>query len=147
MTAGGEAGIRNLLIALGLLALVAFLPRLLRRLRQTGLKWIDVRKLHDQLARDSGMLLIDVRGPEEFDGSLGHIADARNIPLSDLPTFLKDLESSRRHRVTLVCRTDKRSVQAAGLLDQAGFADVTVLRGGMEQWNHAGFEIVRKVDT
>lgn len=36
--AGGEVGIRDLLFALTLLALVAFLPRLLRRLRQTGPK-------------------------------------------------------------------------------------------------------------
>ena len=61
--AGGETGVRNLLLALALLALVAFLPRLLRRLRQTGSKWVDVHELHDQLARDRGLLLIDVREP------------------------------------------------------------------------------------
>ncbi len=107
--AGGETWVRNLLFALALLALVAFLPRLLRRLRQTDPKWVDVRELHDQLVRDGGLLLIDVRGPDEFNGSLGHIPDARNIPSGDLPASLKELESSQRHRVTLVCRTDKRS--------------------------------------
>jgi uncharacterized membrane protein YdjX (TVP38/TMEM64 family)/rhodanese-related sulfurtransferase len=144
---GGDAGIRNLIFALALLALVAFLPRLLRRLRQTGPKWIDVRELHDQLARDRGLLLIDVRGPDEFNGSLGHIPDALNIPLSDLPASVKEFGSSQRHQVTLVCRTDKRSAQAAALLEQEGFADVAVLRGGMEQWNRAGFEIVREANT
>lgn len=141
---GGQAGIRNLLFALAVLGLVAFLPRLLRRLRQTGPHWVDVRELHDQLARDRGLLLIDVRGSNEFSGSLGHIPYARNIPLSDLPAHLKELDASRRQRVTLVCRTDKRSAQAAALFDKAGFADVAVLRGGMEQWNRAGFEIVRE---
>lgn len=145
--AGGEAGIRNLLFALALLAVVAFLPRLLRRLRQTGPQWVDARELHDQVARDRGQLLIDVRGPDEFNGSLGHISDARNIPLSDLPAHLKELESSQRQRVTLVCRTDKRSAQAAALFEKAGFADVAVLRGGMEQWMRAGFEIVREANT
>jgi uncharacterized membrane protein YdjX (TVP38/TMEM64 family)/rhodanese-related sulfurtransferase len=145
--AGGEAGIRNLLFALALLALVAFLPRLLRRLRQTGAKWIDVHELHNQLARDRELLLIDVRGPEEFNGSLGHIPDARNIPLSDLPAHLEELGSSQRRRVTLLCRTDKRSAQAAALFEKAGFADVAVLRGGMEQWNRAGFEIAREPNT
>jgi rhodanese-related sulfurtransferase len=145
--AGGQTGVRNLLFALALLAVVAFLPRLLRRLRQTGPKWVDVRELHDQLVRDRGLLLIDVRGPDEFNGSLGHIRDAHNIPLSDLPAYLRELESSQRPRVTLVCRTDKRSAQAAALLEKAGFADVTVLRGGMEQWNRAAFEIVREANT
>lgn len=50
---GGEAWIRNLLFALALLALVAFLPRLLRRLRQTGAKWIDVHEWNSGTARDS----------------------------------------------------------------------------------------------
>ena len=141
---GGEAGMRNLLFALALLALVAFLPRLLGRFRQTGTKWVDVRELHDQFVRDRQLLLIDVRGPDEFGGSLGHIPDARNIPLSDLPAHLEELEPSQRRKIALVCRTDKRSAQAAALLKQSGFADVAVLRGGMEQWSRAGFEIARE---
>jgi uncharacterized membrane protein YdjX (TVP38/TMEM64 family)/rhodanese-related sulfurtransferase len=142
--AGGESGMRNVLFALALLALVAFLPRMLRRFRQTGTKWVDVRELHDQFVRDHQLLLIDVRGPDEFGGSLGHIPDARNIPLSDLPAHLEELESSQRRKIALVCRTDKRSAQAAALLKQSGFGDVAVLRGGMEQWSRAGFEIVRE---
>jgi|SRR5579859_6615922 len=141
---GGEAGIRNLLFALALLALVAFLPRLLRRLRQTGPRWVDVQELHDRLISGREMLLIDVRGPDEFNGSLGHIPDARNIPLGELPAHLEELGSAQRRRVTLVCRTDKRSAQAAALLERAGFAEVAVLRGGMEQWSRAGFGIVRE---
>ena len=33
------------------------------------------------------------------------------------------------------------------LLSRAGFADMAVLRGGMEQWNRAEFEIVRVPTT
>ena len=123
------------------------LPRLLRRPRQTGPKWIDVHELHDQLAGDRGLLLIDVRGPDEFNGSLGHIPGARNIPLGDLAGSVKEIGPSQRCRVTLVCRTDKRSAQAAAIFEQEGFADVEVLRGGMEQWNRAGFEIVREASA
>lgn len=141
--AGGEAWIRSLLIALAMLALVCLLPRILRTLRQPSPKRLDVHELHEQLVRNSGLLLIDVRGPDEFNGSLGHIQSARNIPLSDLPIHLKELQSLQPRRIALVCRTDKRSVQAGALLSRAGFADVAVLRGGLEQWNRAGFEIVR----
>jgi len=139
--AGSETAVRNLLLALGLLALVAFLPRFLRRLRKTGAQWIDVRELHEQLVREPGSLVIDVRGPDEYRGSLGHIPVAQNIPVSDLPARLKELQSSHRRRVTLVCRTDKRSAQAAELLKRAGFADVAVVRGGMEQWNREGLSV------
>jgi uncharacterized membrane protein YdjX (TVP38/TMEM64 family) len=139
--AGSETAVRNLLLALGLLAAVAFLPRLLRRLRKTGPRWVDVRELHEQLAREPESLVIDVRGPDEYGGPLGHIPAARNIPLSALPERLKELRSSQHRRVTLVCRTDKRSAQAAELLKRAGFADVAVVRGGMEQWNREGLSV------
>jgi uncharacterized membrane protein YdjX (TVP38/TMEM64 family)/rhodanese-related sulfurtransferase len=145
--AGGEAWVRSLLIALAVLALVTLLPRILRRLRQPRPNWVDARELHDQLVRNGGLLLIDVRGRDEFNGSLGHIPDAHNIPLSDLSVHLEELQSSQQRKITLVCRTDKRSVQAAALLNRAGFADVAVLRGGMEQWNRADFEIVRAANN
>lgn len=38
-------------------------------------------------------------------------------------------------RTRLLRRTDKRSARAAEMLRGAGFADMAVLRGGMEQWN------------
>jgi len=49
VAAGSETAVRNVLLALGLLALVAFLPRLVRRLRRNGTRWIDVRQLRTQL--------------------------------------------------------------------------------------------------
>jgi uncharacterized membrane protein YdjX (TVP38/TMEM64 family) len=51
IAAGSETAIRSVLLALGLLALVAFLPRLVRRFRRTGPRWIDVRDLQAQLGR------------------------------------------------------------------------------------------------
>jgi rhodanese-related sulfurtransferase len=40
--------------------------------------------------------------------------------------------------IVVVCRTDKRSAKAASILQEAGFQDVRVLRGGMERWNNLG---------
>lgn len=138
---GSEAAVRNLLLTLGLLALVGFLPRLVGRFRQTGPRWIDVSELQGQLDRGEDLIVIDVRAPDEFSGPLGHIPVARNIPLSDLPARVKEFESARQRRVTLVCRTDKRSAKAAKLLQKAGFADVAVLRGGMDQWKREALPI------
>ncbi len=139
--AGSETAVRNLLLAVGLLAVVGFLPRLLRRLRGSDGQWVGAGSLKHQLDQDRGPLVIDVRGTEEFNGPLGHIPAARNVPLGDLRARLAELEPARRCGLTLVCRTDKRSVKAADLLRQAGFAEVTVLRGGMEEWNRQGFEV------
>lgn len=145
--AGEHGAIRNALLALALLALVAFLPRLVRQFRQAGIRWLDSGSLEGRLEQSDGPLLIDIRAADEFIGPLGHIPGARNIPLGELPARLAELEPSKQHPLTLVCRTHKRSIIAARLLRQAGFTDVRVLRGGMEQWNKERYAIARESGT
>lgn len=145
--AGGAGAIRSALLALALLAFVAFLPRLARLFRRAGVRWVDNASLKDILGRSGAPLLIDVRAADEFVGALGHIPGARNIPLAELPARLEELDLSQRRPLTVVCRTDERSVTAARLLKQAGFTDVCVLRGGMVEWNRAGLAIARETDA
>ncbi|HYM32829.1 MAG TPA: VTT domain-containing protein [Candidatus Cybelea sp.] len=148
--ASGEAPVQKGLIALGLLALVGFLPRFVRRLRagRSGraaaagdVSWIEAAELADRLVRRPPPLLIDVRGSDEFNGELGHIAAALNLPVAELPIRLTEIGAHKDKTVILVCRTDKRSTNAATLVRDAGFRDVHVLRGGMERWNQSGLPI------
>lgn len=135
---GGESdAIRYGLLALALLALIAFLPRLVRRFRTRPLRWINAAELAALQRSPAAALVIDVRNPDEFEGPLGHIDGARNEPLGGLPERLASLAALRRRAIVVVCRTDKRSAKAAELLGAAGFADVRVLRGGMEGWRAA----------
>jgi len=145
--AGNTAAIRYGLIALALLAAITFLPRLVRRLRgQEQPKWIEVDELASLLKEGPGIALIDVRGADEFTGPLGHIADAANLPVGELPKRLAEINALKDRPVILVCRTDKRSATAAALLRDAGFRDVGVLRGGMEQWNQKGLPVDRHAE-
>jgi len=140
--AGNEAAIRYGLIALALLAVVAFLPRFVRRLRRDGaVRWIEPDDLARRLTDGSGIAVIDVRGPDEFTGPLGHIGTALNLPVGELPDRLIEINALKDKPVIVVCRTDKRSANAAALLRDAGFRDPRVLRGGMEQWNRNGFPV------
>jgi uncharacterized membrane protein YdjX (TVP38/TMEM64 family)/rhodanese-related sulfurtransferase len=144
--AGNDTAIRYGLAALALLATVAFLPRLARRLMgglkgEADVRWIEVGELAPRLARREAVAVIDVRGPDEFTGPLGHIPDARNLPLGELPAGLRELGSLSDKPVVLVCMTDRRSARAAAILDAAGFRDVSVLRGGMVRWNEAGLPV------
>jgi len=43
--------------------------------------------------------------------------------------------------IAIVCRTDRRSAKAARLLTRKGFVDVHVVKGGMTDWNQAGYGI------
>ena len=139
--AGNATAIRYGLIALALLAAVAFLPRLVRRLRGGAQpRWIEAAELGARL-QDSSSIVIDVRGPDEFAGELGHIAASVNLPVNELPRRLSEINALKQRPVILVCRTDKRSATASTLLRDAGFQDVRVLRGGMVEWNRRGYPV------
>jgi len=137
----GEAGaIRYALLALAFLAAVALLPPIVRRMR-SHFGWIEPRELKRRLDEGETMTIVDVRTPEEFTGTLGHIPAALNIPLLKLTSWAAQTASIKKAPVVLVCRTDKRSVKAAQVLRAAGFAQVGVLRSGMERWNEEGFPV------
>lgn len=99
--------------------------------------WIEAAALARRRERDAALLILDVRGPDEFTGPLGHIAGATNLPLNRLPARLPELVRDGRPAV-VVCKTDRRSSIAANQLRKAGLADVFVLRGGMERWRKLG---------
>jgi rhodanese-related sulfurtransferase len=77
---------------------------------------------------------VDVREPAEY--AAGHAYRARNIPLATLDANLDKIE--RNEPVYLICRTDRRSREAAKVLAEAGFDRVVVITGGTEAWQGAG---------
>src|SRR5262245_5786061 len=120
-----------------------FLLRLIKRLRRS-FAWIEANELKRRLDRGEGITVVDVRGPDEFLGPLGHIATARNIPVAELESRWAELAGLERAPIVLVCRTDKRSEMAARTWHAAGFTQLNVLRRGMEQWNEAGLPVKKK---
>jgi rhodanese-related sulfurtransferase len=100
--------------------------------------WIEPADLRQRLAAGDPVLVLDVRGADEFAGSLGHIGGAVNLPLPELPAYLAELAADKR-AIIAVCLTDKRSARAAVELAAAGHRDVAVLRGGMDRWRREGF--------
>ena len=96
--------------------------------------WIAGDDLAQNLAE---VLVVDVRGSGEFEGPLGHIESARNIPLD---IFAAETDALLKHDgpIVLVCHTDRRSSAAAAHLRAAGATDIAVLRGGMVAWRQQG---------
>jgi len=139
--AGSAGSIQKGLLALGLLAMIVFLPRLIRRMR--GAPMLGVEELKNKLDAGEDLLVLDVRGAQDFCGEQGHIAVARSIPLEELPRRLAELDAHLKRSIAIVCRTDKRSAAAAQLLSGKGFSDVRVTRGGMTEWNRSGFPVER----
>lgn len=109
--------------------------------------WMEPEALADRLGRPPKPVVVDVRGPEEFTGPLGHVANALNLPMGEIAQRMTEIGAFKHRPVVLVCRTDRRSASSAELLRRAGFRDVHVLRGGMERWNALGFAIGREVPS
>lgn len=131
---GNSDALRYGALGLAALALVVLLPRLISPLKRQSVDFVSPRDLKATLAREQRPLIVDVREPNEFDGPLGHIEGAINVPLEKLASLWSD-QAARRSPLIVVCHTDKRSAKAADILRASGIDQVKVLRGGMEAWS------------
>lgn len=77
--------------------------------------------------------LVDVREPHELTGPLGRVEGAQNVPLADL--LARGLDADRSESVVFICRSGRRSAQAAEALARFGFDSVGSVEGGMLAWN------------
>jgi rhodanese-related sulfurtransferase len=102
--------------------------------------WIETSELQRRVSSGAVLILIDVRGSDEFTAPPGHLPGAVNIPLPELPGRVTEI-AARAQPVVLVCKTDRRSARAAELLLASGLRDVTVLRGGTDGWHQQGLPL------
>lgn len=75
-------------------------------------------------------VLIDVREPWEF--ARGHAKGARNIPMSQLTSRVKEFPANKD--ILLICQSGNRSMQAAMYLKQHGLERLWNVSGGTAVW-------------
>jgi rhodanese-related sulfurtransferase len=90
-----------------------------------------------QLLNKGKTLILDVRSADEY--KAGHLRQAKNIPLSDLPARVGELNISAT--VLVVCQTGMRAGRGAAQLRRAGINDVYVLEGGFAAWKSQGLPV------
>ena len=104
---------------------------------------IPAQTLYNWLNRseNSPPVVLDVREAPEY--RHGHIPQAVCFPLTKL---LKDepVEMPATQPVVLVCRTGRRSQQAALALQRQGFTDIQMLDGGMLAWQNS--KLIEAID-
>src|SRR4051812_804317 len=76
---------------------------------------------------ESGVKLIDVREPHEWDES--HISEATHVPQGELLERLDEVAPEHSERLLLQCRTDNRSAKAAEVMAELGYENVGVMKG------------------
>ena len=103
--------------------------------RQTYAGMLEIEP--DWVAEHSEQVhVLDVRQPQEMQESLGKIAGAQLIPLSELKTRLAEVP--RDKPVVAVCHAGMRSGQATVILRSGGLTRCANLRGGMLLWAQLG---------
>lgn len=121
------------------LALVSGGALLFPALQRRGAKVTQLQAT--QLINQGKTVVLDVRDAAEF--ATGHLQNAKNIPLAELPNRLKELEKSKSATIITVCERGIRSATAAGVLNKAGFEQVVSLEGGVAAWKSQGLPTVK----
>ena len=109
------------------------------------IKAVSVYELSEQLETDPESVLIDVRGPQEFEQ--GHVPQARNIPFGSMPLVQMLAEWSREAEgkpIYFICQSGGRSQHLLDELSLAGFASAQCVAGGMIAWQALGLPIESK---
>ncbi len=138
---GGDGLIQKAMLALALLGLVAFLPRLIGSIRKGGM--LNIANLKRRMDEGEDILLLDVRTTEDYDGEQGHIAGSTLLPLEELEQRIDEINDYYEKTVVTICRTDRKSAKAARLLAEKGFADVHVAKMGMTDWIKNDYPVVK----
>lgn len=88
-------------------------------------------------------VVVDVREPREYKRS--HIAEAQSIPLSLL--VANGLVLAEDRPVVVVCQAGRRSRRAASILQSLGYRDISIMKGGMQAWEAAGYLTAVEFDS
>jgi len=100
-----------------------------------NIKNIQPADICKYIASHPGVLLLDVRTKEEYEGKAkpdyGTLNNAINIPLQELSARLSSISSLKNNEIIVYCSHSHRSPQATYLLMQNGFTNVMNMAGGM----------------
>ncbi|MBX5496447.1 MAG: ThiF family adenylyltransferase, partial [Bryobacteraceae bacterium] len=92
---------------------------------------IDPVEVKAKIDRGDNFVLIDVREPHEW--QIGHIPQAKLIPLGELPKRVHELNPA--DEIVAHCKSGVRSAKAIEFLKQAGFRKLKNMKGGILAWS------------
>lgn len=105
------------------------------------MKHLSPRQAHEFIQQNPEALFIDCRSDAEY-SFVGHALGSMHVAWYDAPDwdfnphFVTDVKKLAGHSferaIVLICRSGKRSVEAAKSLEQAGFRNVYNVQHGFE---------------
>lgn len=92
-----------------------------------------------QLINREKAVVVDVCETREF--AAGHVAGAKNVPLSELETKLPGVVKNKAVPLILVCASGMRSSRAVAIAKKLGYQQAQSLGGGLKAWKAANLPI------
>lgn len=102
---------------------------------------IGAAELEELLRERSGVRLLDVRSPGEYETV--HIRGAYNVPLDTLAEHGPEIRAQVNEPVVLICQSGARARLAEESLRGAGMPNLHVLEGGVAGWAASGRPVER----
>lgn len=97
---------------------------------------VSTTELKQKLDENEPVQVVDIRPPAAF--AQGHVPGAINVPMTELPTRVDEIEWS--DDIVVTCPIGQSSVQAARLIDSFEGVDddatVRSMAGGYEAWEY-----------
>jgi phage shock protein E len=103
-------------------------------------KKVDPVEFSEVIAQP-GVIILDVRTPEEFNA--GHIANAININIADSDFSSEVSKLDKNATFAVYCRSANRSAVATNEMAELGFTDMYDMQGGIIDWEAAGGPVVQ----
>lgn len=100
---------------------------------------ISVDDLHNLIAKENELQIIDVRRPPEYES--GHVPHALHAPLSTLQSTIAGLALDPTKPTAVICAGGYRSSAATSILKQHDFKKLLNVTGGTGAWADAGFPL------
>ncbi|MFZ5784488.1 MAG: rhodanese-like domain-containing protein [Pseudomonadota bacterium] len=115
---------------------------------------LDVRQVKAMLASGEVFAFLDVREEGEF-ATQGHPLFATPLPLSRLEPRALALLPDPQTRIVLMDSGEDavdpqwagRANRAAAVLSRLGYTDIAVMKGGLQAWRAAGYEVFTGVNV
>lgn len=93
-----------------------------------------------QMMNNKGAMVIDVRDSQTF--KKGHLIGSKNITADVLQVKMTAGNKNKENPIILVCDSGKNTPPLATNLKRAGFKNVFLLLGGIDQWKKQELPLV-----
>ncbi len=94
---------------------------------------VTTKKASSMISSKKGLLILDVRTPEEY--AKGHLVNARLMNYYE-KTFKDQLKTLPKDRTVLIyCKSGRRSAETLAMMKELGFSSAYNMLGGFDAWS------------